>query len=84
MPQAIALIDVNNFYASCERLFRPDLKERPIVVRPNNDGCIVVRSVEAKALGLKVGAPYFQIRQFFEAMGGVWFSSNYALNGDMS
>ncbi|EPC3544770.1 translesion error-prone DNA polymerase V subunit UmuC [Aeromonas hydrophila] len=84
MPTAIALVDVNNFYASCERLFRPDLKGRPIVVLSNNDGCVVSRSPEAKALGIKMGVPYFQIRQFFEAMGGVWFSSNYALYGDMS
>ncbi len=81
---AIALVDVNNLYASCERLFRPDLKGRPIVVLSNNDGCVVARSAEAKALGIKMGVPYFQIRQFFEAMGGVWFSSNYALYGDMS
>ncbi|MGS3141503.1 translesion error-prone DNA polymerase V subunit UmuC [Aeromonas sanarellii] len=84
MPRAIALVDVNNFYASCERLFRPDLKGVPIVVLSNNDGCVVARSAEAKALGIKMGVPYFQIRQFFEAMGGVWFSSNYALYGDMS
>ncbi|SIR16573.1 translesion error-prone DNA polymerase V subunit UmuC [Aeromonas hydrophila] len=84
MPTAIALVDVNNFYASCERLFRPDLKERPIVVLSNNDGCVVARSAEAKAIGIKMGVPYFQIRQFFEAMGGIWFSSNYALYGDMS
>ncbi len=81
---AVALVDVNNFYASCERLFRPDLKGRPIVVLSNNDGCVVARSAEAKELGIKMGVPYFQIRQFFEAMGGVWFSSNYALYGDMS
>ena len=84
MPNAIALVDVNNFYASCERLFRPDLKGRPIVVLSNNDGCVVARSAEAKALGIKMGVPYFQIRQFFEAVGGVWFSSNYALYADMS
>ncbi|MGL6368923.1 translesion error-prone DNA polymerase V subunit UmuC [Aeromonas hydrophila] len=81
---AVALVDVNNFYASCERLFRPDLMGRPIVVLSNNDGCVVSRSPEAKALGIKMGIPYFQVRQFFEAMGGVWFSSNYALYGDMS
>ncbi|QLH69121.1 translesion error-prone DNA polymerase V subunit UmuC [Aeromonas veronii] len=80
----IALVDVNNFYASCERLFRPDLKGVPIVVLSNNDGCVVSRSPEAKAIGIKMGVPYFQIRQFFEAMGGVWFSSNYVLYGDMS
>ncbi|KAE9635989.1 translesion error-prone DNA polymerase V subunit UmuC [Aeromonas veronii] len=84
MPHVIALVDVNNFYASCERLFRPDLKGVPIVVLSNNDGCVVSRSPEAKAIGIKMGVPYFQIRQFFEAMGGVWFSSNYALYGDMS
>ena len=81
---AVALVDVNNFYASCERLFRPDLKGVPIVVLSNNDGCVVARSAEAKKLGIKMGVPYFQVRQFFEAMGGVWFSSNYALYGDMS
>ncbi len=70
MPHVIALVDVNNFYASCERLFRPDLKGVPIVVLSNNDGCVVSRSPEAKAIGIKMGVPYFQIRQFFEAMGG--------------
>ncbi len=84
MPNAIALVDVNNFYASCERLFRPDLKGRPIVVLSNNDGCVVARSAEAKALGIKMGVPYFQTREVFEAQGGIWFSSNYALYGDLS
>lgn len=84
MPTAIALVDVNNFYASCERLFRPDLKGRPIVVLSNNDGCVVSRSPEAKALGVKMGVPYFQIREAYETQGGAWFSSNYALYGDMS
>ncbi|HDZ8828526.1 TPA: translesion error-prone DNA polymerase V subunit UmuC [Aeromonas dhakensis] len=84
MPTAIALVDVNNFYASCERLFRPDLKGVPIVVLSNNDGCVVARSVEAKRLGVKMGVPYFQIRELYEEQGGIWFSSNYALYGDMS
>jgi len=84
MPTAIALVDVNNFYASCERLFRPDLKGVPIVVLSNNDGCVVARSAEAKRLGIKMGVPYFQIRETYEAQGGIWFSSNYALYGDMS
>ncbi|MGE6263318.1 translesion error-prone DNA polymerase V subunit UmuC [Aeromonas media] len=84
MPTAIALVDVNNFYASCERLFRPDLKGVPIVVLSNNDGCVVARSAEAKRLGIKMGVPYFQIREVYEAQGGIWFSSNYALYGDMS
>lgn len=81
---AVALVDVNNFYASCERLFRPDLKGRPIVVLSNNDGGVVARSAEAKALGIKMGVPYFQIRELYEEQGGIWFSSNYALYGDMS
>ncbi|QLH67730.1 translesion error-prone DNA polymerase V subunit UmuC [Aeromonas veronii] len=81
---AIALVDVNNFYASCERLFRPELRGRPIVVLSNNDGCVVSRSPEAKALGIKMAGPYFKIREQFEAHGGVAFSSNYALYGDMS
>jgi len=84
MPTAIALVDVNNFYASCERLFRPDLKGVPIVVLSNNDGCVVARSAEAKRLGVKMGVPYFQIRELYEEQGGIWFSSNYALYGDMS
>lgn len=84
MPNAIALVDVNNFYASCERLFRPDLKGVPIVVLSNNDGCVVARSAEAKRLGIKMAVPYFQIKEVFEAQGGVWFSSNYALYGDLS
>ncbi|MGL4931828.1 MAG: protein UmuC, partial [Aeromonas sp.] len=70
---AIALVDVNNFYASCERLFRPDLRGRPLVVLSNNDGCVVSRSYEAKALGIKMAVPYFQIREQFEARGGVAF-----------
>ena len=84
MPTTIALVDVNNFYASCERLFRPDLKGVPIVVLSNNDGCVVSRSPEAKRLEIKMGAPYFQICEVYEAQGGTWFSSNYALYGDMS
>ena len=81
---AIALVDVNNFYASCERLFRPDLQNRPIVVLSNNDGCVVARSSEAKALGIKMGEPYFKIRNQYQRFGLVAFSSNYALYGDMS
>ncbi|OCA59856.1 protein UmuC [Aeromonas piscicola] len=84
MPTTIALVDVNNFYASCERLFRPDLKGVPIVLLSNNDGCVVSRSPEAKRLEIKMGAPYFQICEVYEAQGGTWFSSNYALYGDMS
>lgn len=84
MADAIILADVNNFYVSCERLFRPDLKGRPIVVLSNNDGCVVSRSPEAKAMGVKMGTAYFQIRKVFEAQGGVAFSSNFVLYGDMS
>lgn len=82
--QVFALIDCNSFYCSCERVFRPDLIRTPIVVLSNNDGCVVSRTSEAKALGVKMGEPWFQIRQRFEAAGGVAFSSNYALYGDLS
>ena len=78
------LVDCNNFYASCERVFRPELEGRPVVVLSNNDGCVVARSQEAKALGLKMGVPYFQVREQFEQRGGVACSSNYELYGDMS
>ena len=87
MPQAesaIALIDCNSFYASCERVFRPDLLRTPIVVLSNNDGCVIARSAEAKVLGIKMGEPYFQIRQKLRQHGILAFSSNYALYGDMS
>jgi DNA polymerase V len=83
-PRAFALLDCNNFYASCEQLFRPELRGRPLVVLGNNDGCVVARSREAKALGVPMGAPYFQIRTAFEQQGGVAFSSNYTLYGDLS
>lgn len=79
-----ALVDCNNFYASCEQVFRPDLRDRPVVVLSNNDGCVVARSPEAKALGIGLGDPYFKIRYEFERSEGVAFSSNYALYGDMS
>lgn len=79
-----ALADVNSFYASCETLWRPDLRGRPVVVLSNNDGCVVARSKEAKALGLKMGEPYFKIKREFERAGGIAFSSNYELYADMS
>ncbi|GAB3843177.1 Y-family DNA polymerase [Hymenobacter jeollabukensis] len=78
------LVDCNNFYDSCERVFRPELEERPVVVLSNNDGCVVARSQEAKALGLKMGDPYFQVRPLIEQHGVVVCSSNYELYGDMS
>jgi DNA polymerase V len=79
-----ALVDCNNFYVSCEKLFRPDLKHTPVVVLSNNDGCVVARSKEAKALGIKMGVPVFKIRHEIERHGIVTFSSNYAFYADMS
>ena len=79
-----ALADCNNFFASCERVFRPDLNGRPVIVLSNNDGCAVARSNEAKALGIKMGAPYFKIRDIIEKNDVAVFSSNFALYGDMS
>jgi len=79
-----ALVDCNNFYASCERVFEPKLEGRPIVVLSNNDGCIIARSNEAKALGIKMGVPYFKVRGLIIRNGIVVKSSNYPLYGDMS
>jgi DNA polymerase V len=80
----IALIDCNSFYASCERIFRPDLKGRPIVVLSNNDGCIVAQSAEAKKMGIVRGAPFHQNRKSLEEQGVIIFSSNYTLYQDIS
>lgn len=80
---AFALVDCNSFYASCERVFRPDLLRTPIVVLSNNDGCVIARSADAKPF-VKMGEPYFQIRHKLRQHGVVAFSSNYALYGDMS
>ena len=80
----IALADCNNFYASCERVFNPRLRGRPVVVLSNNDGCVIARSEEAKALGFKIGDPYFKVRGRIEEQGVAVFSSNYTLYGDMS
>ncbi|MCH8475939.1 MAG: translesion error-prone DNA polymerase V subunit UmuC [Opitutales bacterium] len=79
-----ALVDCNNFYASCEKLFRPDITHRPVVVLSNNDGCVVARSKEAKALGIKMGVPVFQVKPLIEQYRVLVFSSNYALYADMS
>lgn len=79
-----ALVDCNNFYASCERLFRPHLKNRPVVVLSNNDGCVIARSQEAKSIGIGMGAPLFKIRNLVEEHGVEVCSSNYALYGDIS
>ena len=82
-PPVFALIDCNSFYASCERVFRPDLAKTPIVVLSNNDGCVIARSYDAKP-HIKMGEPYFQIKDRLAPLGIVAFSSNYALYGDMS
>jgi DNA polymerase V len=79
-----ALIDCNNFYASCERVFNPKLEGKPVVVLSNNDGCIVARSNEAKALDIDMGQPYFKIQHILKAHNVAVFSSNYAFYGDMS
>ena len=82
--QLVALVDCSSFYGSCERAFRPDLATTPIVVLSNNDGCIISRTEEAKALGVPMGAPYFKIRRQLERDGVAVFSSNYALYADLS
>lgn len=79
-----ALADCNSFYASCEKVFAPELKRRPVVVLSNNDGCVVARSTEAKALGIPMGAPAFQWKHVFQRHQVAVFSSNYTLYGDMS
>ena len=80
----IALVDCNNFYASCERVFQPHLENKPIVVLSNNDGCVIARSNESKALGVKMGAPAFQMKEIFDKNNVHVFSSNFALYGDLS
>lgn len=84
MKQQLALVDCNNFYVSCERVFRPDLAQKPVVVLSNNDGCVVSRSNEAKALGIAMGQPWFTQKAWAAAHGVVALSSNYALYADMS
>ena len=79
-----ALVDCNSFYASCERLFRPDLKDKPIVVLSNNDGCAIAMCDKAKKLGIKIGTPHFQIKDTLAQHGVQVFSSNYTLYGDIS
>jgi DNA polymerase V len=84
MSRAIALIDGNSFYCSCERVFDPKLARVPVIVLSNNDGCAIARTAEAKALGIKMGDPWFKIRQQCQREGVRVFSSNYTLYGDMS
>ncbi len=82
--RSIALIDVNNFYVSCERVFNPKLEDKPVVVLSNNDGCAVARSNEVKALGVKMGQPWFQLKDLAKKHGIIAYSSNYVLYADMS
>ncbi len=84
MRSIFALVDCNNFYVSCERVFNPSLEGRPVAVMSNNDGCVVARSNEVKALGIPMGAPVFQVRELIKRHGVVLLSSNYSLYADMS
>ena len=83
MSQIIALVDCNNFYASCERVFDPSLQNRPVVVLSNNDGCIVARSNEAKVLGIPMGMPLFKAEPIIQKHNIAVLSSNYTLYADM-
>ena len=80
----IALVDCNNFYASCERIFRPKLEKKPVAVLSNNDGCVIARSNESKSIGLKMGEPIFKKRDLVNKYNIRLFSSNFALYGDIS
>ena len=84
MAGPLALVDCNNFYVPCERVFQPELRGRPVVVLSNNDGCVIARSNEAKALGIAMGAPWHLHKDRFSAAGVIVRSSNYTLYGDMS
>lgn len=83
-PKLFALVDCNNFYVSCERVFNPKLQNVPVVVLSNNDGCVIARSNEAKALGIAMGEPYFKVRDLIQKQRVAVLSSNYTLYGDMS
>ena len=80
----VALIDCNSFYVSCERLFNPKIRNKPVVVLSNNDGCVISRSTEAKQIGIKMGEPYFKVKELVKKNNVYIFSSNYALYGDIS
>jgi len=82
--KAIALIDANNFYASCEQSINPHLRNKPVVILSNNDGCVIARSPEARALKIKMGIPYFKAKERLNRLGVTVLSSNYSLYGDMS
>ena len=84
MGRAVILVDANNFYASCERVFDPQLVGKPVVVLSNNDGCVIARSAESKQLGIAMGEPFFKVRDLIEEHGVIVRSSNYELYGDMS
>jgi DNA polymerase V len=84
MTAAIALVDCNNFYASCERVFQPELRGKPVVVLSNNDGCVIARSNEAKALGIAMGEAWHICKKRVDTQGVIVRSSNYTLYGDMS
>lgn len=84
LQRDIALFDANNFYVSCQRVFDPKLRNKPVIVLSNNDGCAIARSNEAKALGIPMGAPVFKLKELIEQHGVVTLSSNYALYADMS
>ncbi|MDD3589212.1 MAG: DNA polymerase V subunit UmuC, partial [Thermoguttaceae bacterium] len=84
MTKIIGLVDCDSFFASCEKLFRPDWAHRPVVVLSNNDGCVVARSSEAKALQIPMGEPYFKLKSFADSHGVVVRSANYELYGDLS
>ncbi|NBX12100.1 MAG: SOS mutagenesis and repair protein UmuC, partial [Chitinophagaceae bacterium] len=79
-----AIVDCNNFYCSCERLFQPKFEKKPVVVLSNNDGCVISRSDEAKQLGVAMGVPLFEVRSLIREKSIAVFSSNYALYGDLS
>ena len=82
--RSIALIDCNNFYVSCERVFNPALKRKPVIVLSNNDGCVIARSQEVKDLGIKMGVPWFKVQNLARHHKIIVFSSNYTLYADMS
>ena len=82
--EAIALIDGNNFYASCEQIINPNFRKKPLVILSNNDGCIIARSAEARALKIKMGAPYFKVKERLSQLNVIVLSSNYSLYGDIS
>jgi DNA polymerase V len=80
----IALVDCNSFYVSCERLFNPSIIKKSVIVLSSNDGCVISRSTEAKALGIKMGEPYFKVKKITNKNNVRVFSSNYSLYGDIS